>query len=246
MPEPILARSDRSGNFVSQSTPEHIAIIMDGNRRWAKARNLPVSDGHKAGMQRLIDLLPSLAHCAVRTVTVFAFSSANWRRQRTEVEHLFRLTDLALRRFTPLCLENDIRVSVIGRRDRLPPTLLRAAEKTARLTERGQRELRIALDYSSRHSILEAAKCLSEGADADDFESLLGGDSDAAGRATGPVPRVDLLIRTGKEQRLSDFLLWESAFAELYFPDLYWPDFTTAELRKAIAWYQQRQRRFGA
>ncbi len=246
MPTPLPSTLPAPYNFALQSTPEHIALIMDGNRRWARARNLPASEGHKAGLQRLVDLLPSLAHGSVRTVTVFAFSSANWQRQRAEVEHLFRLADLALRRFSPVCLDNGIRVSTIGRRDRLPAPLLSAMEKTARLTAEGQRELRIALDYSSRHTMLEAAKGLSDSADAGHFERLLGGGDAATGGATGRIPDVDLLIRTGKEQRLSDFLLWESAFAELYFPDLYWPDFTPAELHKAIEWYSRRQRRFGA
>jgi len=246
MVKPLPIASDTPYDFALQSTPKHIALIMDGNRRWARARNLPVSEGHKAGLRRLVELLPSLASGPVRTVTVFAFASANWRRQRAEVEHLFRLAKLALQRFTPVCLENGIRVSVIGRQDRLPPRLRRAAQKTARLTANGQRELRIAVDYSSRHCILDAAKRISAGADAGDFESLLGGENSTAGWATGRIPDVDLLIRTGKEQRLSDFLLWESAFAELYFPDLYWPDFTPAELHKAIDWYSRRQRRFGA
>ena len=242
MAKTLPATPATSHHFALQSTPEHVALIMDGNRRWARARSLPASEGHKAGLQRLLELLPSLASGPVRTVTVFAFSSANWQRQSTEVTHLFQLAELALKRFTPLCLKNGIRVRLIGRQDRLPTPLRHAAQKAVRLTANGERELLIAVDYSSRHCIREAAKHLSERTDADDFESLL----DGGGASAGRIPDVDLLIRTGKEQRLSDFLLWESAFAELYFPDLYWPDFTPAELSKAIDWYSRRQRRYGA
>ena len=232
IPEPA------SSSFALQSTLNHIALIMDGNRRWARGRNVPGSAGHEAGLDRLIKLLPELESSGARTVTVFAFSAANWRRHSTEVRRLFQLAESALQRLTPECIERGIRVSVIGRRDRLPRSLLTAADRTALLTANGTRELRVALDYSSRQSILEAARALPPSGSMTELEALLGLD--------GTTTQVDLLIRTGKEQRLSDFLLWESAFAELYFADCHWPDFTAAELRRAIAWYHQRQRRFGA
>ena len=154
-----------------------------------------------------------------------------------------KLADEALSRFAPRCVEHDVRIEVIGRTDRLPARLLTGIERTMAATGAGSRRLRIALDYSSRDALLTAARRTPADADGDTFAKLLA--TDVLG-GSAAAPDVDLLIRTGCEQRLSDFLLWECAFAELYFPDLHWPDFTPAALTDALGWFHSRQRRFGA
>jgi undecaprenyl diphosphate synthase len=222
------------------STPQHVALIMDGNRRWAGEHGLPATYGHRAGLERLLDLLPLLEETDIPMVTVFAFSKANWRRSGAEVQHLFTLAVEAFRRFTPVCIANDVSVEVIGRRDRLPARVKRCARDVRDATRNGSRLLRLALDYSSRESLLSAAATCQEASE-EAFAAAL----ERAHHSEAPHRNVDLLIRTGKEQRLSDFLLWESAFAELYFPDVYWPDFSRQEFHAALDWYAGRGRRFG-
>ena len=235
------------GDFEMQSTPKkdvlsggapkNVAIIMDGNRRWARARGLPDVAGHRAGAKTLEALLPALGRTGIQTLTLFGFSAANWQRSQFEVERLLELVESNLQRCMPSCIRERIAVEVIGHKDRLPDSLLRAIAQIERGTENGTRRLRIAFDYSSRDAISEAARGLPNGAGTTTLGARLGG-------ASG-VSDVDLLIRTGKEQRLSDFLLWECAFAELYFPDLYWPEFDAVALNAALAWYGQRERRMG-
>ena len=224
-------------DFATQSAPKHVAIIMDGNRRWARQRGLPSFEGHRAGLQRLVDLLPRVRPSGIDVLTLFAFSTANWQREDSEVANLLRLADYAMRRFTPVCRREGIRVEVIGRKDRLPESLIAGIERTQRLTANGDKHLRIALDYSARDAIVAAARQVGSDCDAEEFSRTLATASDTCD--------VDLLIRTGKEQRLSDFMLWECAFAELYFPDIYWPEFTSEMLDTALDWFQQRDRRFG-
>ena len=225
---------------MQSATLNHVAVIMDGNRRWAGERGLPLMRGHRAGMERLLDLLPVLHETDISMVTVYAFSKANWQRARYEVDHIFRLAVEAFRRFTPICLAKDVRVEVIGRRDRLPKAVQCCIRETIQKTQRGSRVLRVALDYSARESLLRAAHRCQDESEAE-FSRLL----EKVQNSSGAHENVDLLIRTGKEQRLSDFLLWECAFAELYFPDLYWPDFSLEEFRNAIRWFESRDRRFG-
>lgn len=207
---------------------------MDGNRRWARERGLPTLVGHRRGLDRLLDLVPVLRSSDIEVLTLFGFASTNWQRDDAEVGYLLKLADEALSRFTPLCLKERVRVEVIGRRDRLPARLVAGIERVQRATVRGERHLRIAVDYSSREAIVRAARRVDGTCDTQTFSKTL-----------ATADNVDLLIRTGKEQRLSDFLLWECAFAELYFPDLYWPDFDAAALKAALECYQQRNRRFG-
>ena len=212
----------------------HAAIIMDGNGRWATARGLPRVAGHRAGaesLRRTVEAAPALG---IGTITVYAFSSDNWRRPPAEVQALMRLFLHYLRQERDRCVENGVRVSVIGRRDRLPRLLLPVIEGAEAATAAGARlHLRLAVDYSGRDSILEAARRLGPHASRDDFSALLG-------------PEVDLVIRTGGEQRLSDFLLWESAYAELIFTPRMWPDFDASDLDAAVAEFRSRDRRFGA
>ena len=228
--QPLAAPTD----FATQSTPKHVAIIMDGNRRWARERGLPTLIGHRRGLNRLLDLVPVLRSNDIEVLTLFGFASANWQRDDAEVGYLLKLADEALNRFTPLCLKENVRVEVVGRKDRLPASLVAGIERVQCATIHGKRHLRIAVDYSSREAIVRAARRVDSTCDTQTFSEAL-----------ATADNVDLLIRTGKEQRLSDFLLWECAFAELYFPDQYWPDFDADALKTALEWYQQRNRRFG-
>ena len=203
---------------MSQSSSLHVAIVMDGNGRWAGRRGLPRVAGHRAGaemVRRVVEAAPGLG---IGALTLYAFSADNWKRPAGEVAALMRLFARYLRGEVPRLVDNGVRLEVVGRRDRLPAPLVVAIDKAARATAGGARlVLRLAVDYSSRWAI-------------------------AAGVV---LPDVDLLIRTGGEQRLSDFLLWESAYAELYFTDTMWPAFGPAELSAALAEFRARERRFG-
>ncbi|HET9105906.1 MAG TPA: polyprenyl diphosphate synthase [Steroidobacteraceae bacterium] len=222
----------------------HVAIIMDGNGRWAQRRGLPRSAGHVHGAKAVNGIVEAAVRFGIGTLTLYAFSSDNWGRPSLEVDALMRLLQRYLTTETRQCIEQSIRINVIGRRDRLRPSLVRAIEQSERLTAGCSRmQLRIAIDYSSHHSILEAARraARDDTLSHESFEALLA-QVDHSVPAAGAV---DLLIRTGGEQRLSDFLLWDCAYAELYFTDSLWPDFGEAELQAALADYGRRQRRFG-
>lgn len=219
----------------------HVGIIMDGNGRWGLSRCMPRSAGHRAGARALREVVEAAPDAGVSTLTVYAFSADNWRRPPEEVGLLLRLFRGYLRSERAACQRNGVRVSVLGRRDRLPPLLRREIALTERQTAAGTTlHLRVAIDYSSREAILAAAARCGQEVDSARFEQLLV--ADQAHRA----PPVDLLIRTGGEYRLSDFLLWESAYAELLFSPVMWPDFGKPELREAVVAFRQRDRRFGA
>ncbi|HEV3198729.1 MAG TPA: di-trans,poly-cis-decaprenylcistransferase [Bryobacteraceae bacterium] len=218
--------------FASQSTL-HVGIIMDGNGRWAIARGLPRAAGHRAGVETVGRVVEAAPQAGIGILTLFAFSSDNWRRPPAEVEALMRLLSIYMAKETPRCVEQGVRLEVIGRRDRLAPSLCTAISRVEAATARGSRlRLRIAVDYSARDAILAAARGVAE-------LSL-----DALGSALGPP--VDLLIRTGGERRLSDFLLWECAYAELVFSRTMWPDFGAQDLFAAVREFRGRERRFGA
>ena len=222
----------------------HVAIIMDGNGRWAQRRGMPRSAGHVHGARAVNGIVEAAARAGIRTLTLYAFSSDNWGRSSLEVDALMRLLQRYLTTETRQCIEQSIQINVIGRRDRLRQSLVRAIEQSERLTaDCSQMHLRIAIDYSSQHSILEAARraARSGSTSIEEFESLLA----QVDHSVPDTGAVDLLIRTGGEQRLSDFLLWDCAYAELYFTDRLWPDFGEVELRAALADYGRRQRRFG-
>lgn len=222
----------------------HIAIIMDGNGRWATRRNLPRSAGHVEGAKAVRVTVEAAARAGIETLTLYAFSSANWERPPGEVESLMFLLRRYLFTETRRCIDQSVRISVIGRRDRLDESLLRTIEQSERASADGARmHLRIAIDYSAQFSILSAARRLREVADPtlQDFHRLLNEVDHSAQRA----PEVDLLIRTGGEKRLSDFLLWECAYAELHFTDCLWPDFDEAHFQHALEDYANRVRRFG-
>jgi undecaprenyl diphosphate synthase len=226
----------------------HVGIIMDGNGRWATQRGLPRTAGHIEGAKAVRTVVEAAARARVDTLTLYAFSAANWNRPPSEVGALMKLFGQYLFSESRRCVEQSIRVNVIGRRDRLGENLLRSIEQSERLSAScSGMHLRVAVDYSSQYSLLKAAQAASrrlpEGAElsAEEFERTLN-EVDHSARSPGPV---DLLIRTGNERRISDFLLWESAYAELHFSDCLWPEFDESRFAHALADYAGRQRRFG-
>jgi undecaprenyl diphosphate synthase len=222
----------------------HAAIIMDGNGRWAQSRGLPRAEGHRAGAEAIPAVVAAAPALGVETLTLYAFSQNNWDRPAEEVDGLMRLFETFFRGQREDCPRAGVRLSVIGRRDRLPTSLRAEIECCEAASQHGPRlHLRLALDYSGRGAILDAARRLgpSHPASPEEFSRLLA----QAMHADPDDQDVDLLIRTGREQRLSDFLLWEAAYAELFFSPVYWPDFTPLHLREAIENYHRRQRRFG-
>src|SRR5450755_3005878 len=223
----------------------HLAIIMDGNGRWAAKRGLPRTAGHVGGAKAVRTTVAAAARAGVETLTLYAFSSANWARPSAEVDALMRLFTRYLTTETCRCVERSIRINVIGRRDRLGEELLRAIEQSERLTAAGSRmHLRIVVDYSSHDSIVQAAwrADRSSKLTPEDFHRLL----HEVDHSALPAGAVDLLIRTGGERRLSNFMLWELAYAELHFTDCLWPDFNEKCFQCALDDYAGRQRRFGA
>jgi len=222
----------------------HVAIIMDGNGRWARARRRPRIAGHREGakaVRRVVEAAPELG---ITTLTLYAFSSDNWSRPAGEVHALMELLERYLLRESSRCLENGVRVNVIGRRDRLTPRVVSAIRRAETLTAPSTKlHLRLAIDYSARHAIAEAARIAPPGAtlDTDAFSRLL----NRAIHSDPAAPDVDLVIRTSGEQRLSDFLLWEIAYSEFVFTPRLWPDFERADLERALNDFQGRERRFG-
>jgi undecaprenyl diphosphate synthase len=216
----------------SPQTPFHVAVIMDGNGRWATRRGLPRAAGHRAGVRAVRAVVEAAPELGVTMLTLYAMSSDNFGRPAAEVSALLRLFAEYLRRETPRLIERGVRLEVIGRRDRLPPPLVDAVTRAEERTAGGASlHLRIAIDYSARGEILRAA---AEHAHAPDASSPF-----------DRWPAVDLLVRAGGERRLSDFLLWECAYAELWFTDRLWPDVTRHDLEEAVAGFRHRERRFG-
>ena len=228
----------------SKQEDYHVAIIMDGNGRWASAQGLPRTIGHQAGVEAVRRVVEAAPPLGIRMLTLYAFSSDNWKRPPVEVRALMHL----LRRHLPLeaerCRQHGVRLSIIGRRDRLPAPVLQAIAQAEALTLDGQTlHVRLALDYSARDALAQAAQLIptDQPISRDVFARALA----QVYHADGCAPDVDLLIRTGGEQRLSDFLLWECAYAELYFTNGHWPDFDEVALATAINAFHRRERRFG-
>lgn len=217
---------------------------MDGNGRWALVRGRPREEGHAIGVgavRRTVESAPALG---VTTLTLYAFSSDNWRRPRSEVDNLMFLLQRYLDSECIHLVEKGVRLNVIGRRDRIPASLRRSVEHVEEQTSEGAAlHLRVAIDYSAREALLAAAARVATGMPPtrEAFERSM----HEAIHAPGGTRDVDLLVRTGGEQRLSDFLLWESAYAELYFTDVLWPDFTGADLADAVQAFAARDRRYG-
>jgi undecaprenyl diphosphate synthase len=226
----------------SHSSSLHVAIITDGNGRWGTRRGLPRSAGHRAGAENLRRILRAAPELNISTLTLYAFSANNWQRPASEVNILMQLLHDYLIVETPRCVERGIRVSVIGRRDRISPALRAAAESAELATEHGRHlHLRLAVDYSSREMLYRAACRFYKVTDVsrESFEALLGEVTHDEAR------EVDLVIRTGGALRLSDYLLWESAYAELYFSPKLWPEFSEEDLRIAVDDFHSRLRTYG-
>lgn len=227
--------------------PRHVAIIMDGNGRWAKARKKPRFFGHKQGVKTVRRTVEHATKIGIESLTLYAFSSENWRRPEAEVKLLFELLSLSISEQLADLHKNNIKLTVIGDQLALPARLTRKITRAVELTQNntGMR-LNIALNYGARWEIANAAKelalaCQNGEMDANKIDET----ALEAHLSTAGQPELDLMIRTGGEYRLSNFLLWQAAYAELYFSDTYWPDFNETALDDALSWFATRKRRFG-
>ncbi|HJM15160.1 MAG TPA: polyprenyl diphosphate synthase [SAR86 cluster bacterium] len=224
--------------------PNHVAIIMDGNNRWASERNLPGVTGHQKGVERAREAVEFAVKKGISTLTIFAFSSENWGRSNDEVNLLMKLLNTALKEQVPNLIKNSVQLNFIGDLSQFDNELLNQMKKSEELTacddKEKQLDLVVAASYGGRWDIINAVNRLNdsnqESISEDDLTSLL---------STAKFNDPDLCIRTGKEQRISNFLLWQLAYTELYFPDLLWPDFNDDEFEKALIEYSTRTRRFG-
>lgn len=230
-----------------RTLPRHIAIIMDGNGRWAQERRLPRTMGHREGVLRVKEIVQAASDIGIEVVTLYAFSAENWSRPTFEVKALMRLLDVYLGREIANLARKNIRVRFIGRRDPLPKFVIRTIERAEEKTgDNTGLTLVLAVNYGSRQEILDGVKALMRGCargrvkPGDVTEKTFGSYLYTAG-----LPDPDLLIRTSGEQRVSNFLLWQLSYAELYFPSKYWPDFRKADLLEAVEAYVKRSRRFG-
>jgi undecaprenyl diphosphate synthase len=222
----------------------HVAILLDGNGRWAATRGLPRSEGHRAGVEAVRRIVRAAPALGIGTLTLYAFSSDNWGRPQTEVSSLLALLEAFFRNDAPRCAAEGIRLRVIGRRDRIPLSLSQAIDAAERTTASTRSlELRIAIDYSARDAILRASCWMLSSLEISqrEFAKRLG----EVMHTSGPALDVDLLIRTGGDRRLSDFMLWECAYAELLFTPRMWPEFQPADLAEAVEDFIKRERRFG-
>ena len=225
--------------------PRHVAIIMDGNGRWAKERRLPRIEGHRAGVKAVRDSVESAARLGIEVLTLYAFSVENWKRPRHEVWTLMNLLKEFLRRELPTLLDNDIKLRILGRWRELDPSVVKALEEALERTANGRRmEFNIALNYSGRTEIVDACRKIvadwAAGQRVEIDEAAL-----AASLSTANQPDPDLLIRTSGEMRISNFLLWQIAYSEIWVTPTYWPDFRLRHLLEAIVEFQGRERRFG-
>ncbi len=235
-----MSTPDTAAAAAASVVPAHVAIVMDGNGRWARRRLLPRVAGHRAGMETLRRVIGWSLERGVRVLTVFAFSSENWARPEEEVSAILRLMGQALMDEVPRLHEAGVRLRVVGDRSGLPealPAAIAAAEQ--RTAANARLVLNVCFNYGGRWDIVQAARALAQRGEAITEQSL------SAALALAHVPDPDLLIRTGGEQRISNFLLWQLAYTELYFSPRLWPAFDAAEFDRALAAYARRQRRFG-
>jgi undecaprenyl diphosphate synthase len=227
--------------------PVHVGMVMDGNGRWARARGLPRLSGHNAGMLAMKEIVKRASSLGVRYLTVYAFSTENWRRSALEISGIFDLLVLYVDRELAELNENDVKVHILGDYAQLPASAVERLKRALKTTaDNGGMRFNIALNYGSRDEIARglrsaAADVLAGRLAVSDLDETMIADR----LYTSGMPDPDLIIRTGGERRLSNFLLWQSAYSEFVFSDLYWPDFTPAEFEKAIEEYQSRERRFG-
>jgi undecaprenyl diphosphate synthase len=224
--------------------PGHVAVIMDGNGRWAQSRSLPRIEGHRAGIKSVQEIVETGARLGVKVLTLYAFSKENWKRPKREVSAVFRILEQYLKKEYKVMLENDLRLRVLGQREGLPEGVLKELDRVERLTgNNGRMTVALALNYGGRTEILDAVKSiLADGrlAPADIDEELFSGRLYTAG-----LPDPDLVIRTSGELRVSNFLLWQIAYAEIWTTPTYWPDFRRRDFFQAVLEFQKRERRFG-
>lgn len=237
----------RTTSSVADSVPRHVAIIMDGNGRWARERSLPRHAGHRAGVKAVRASVEYAAERGVDYLTLFAFSSENWQRPKEEVSKLMALFVEALRREVAELHQNNVRLRFIGAREQLDAKLIDKIASAEQLTaDNGGLNLQVAVAYGGRWDIVQAARKLAQQVETGEVAA---GEIDesrfAAGLQLTDMPDPDLLIRTGGERRISNFLLWNLAYAELWFSDVLWPDFDKSEFDAAIEFYSCRQRRYG-
>ena len=216
----------------------HVAIIMDGNGRWAKRRHLPRVMGHRKGVEAVRELVRSLKDTQVECLTLYAFSSENWKRPEDEVDDLMDLMRKFIKSDLPEFIANDVKLHILGDWQALAPDIVAMLEDALEQTSKGSRTLAVALNYGAQAEIVAAARKAAAGGEITE-ESL------AEHLYTAPLPPLDLLIRTSGEVRLSNFLLWQAAYAELIFTDVLWPDFTPELFKQALADFGDRERRFG-
>jgi undecaprenyl diphosphate synthase len=235
--------ADASNDTAPEPLPRHVAIVMDGNRRWAKIHGLSEVEGHAAGVDAIRPIVEHAADRGIEALSIYAFSRENWSRSDEEVEGLFGLLEAAIRRETPDLVKQGVRVQILGRLHELPETTRASIAQAISATAGGRRlTLNVAFNYSGRSEIVDAVqRAIGDGlATADITEQAIG-----ERLYTAEVAPLDLLIRTGGETRISNFLIWQAAYAELYFTDTLWPDFEPATLDAAISEFARRTRRFG-
>jgi undecaprenyl diphosphate synthase len=239
-PEPSHAGGD-------PPAPQHVAIIMDGNGRWAKARGLPRTAGHERGVEALRRTVEAAGDLGIRYLTVFSFSTENWRRPAAEVNTLFGLLKAYVQRDLSRLKQDGVRVRVIGQREGLPPDIAVLVDRAERETAANSRfHLTIAFNYGARNEILRATQAYARAIAAGEVSGELTDAGFGQYLDTKELPDPDLVIRTSGEYRISNFLLWQAAYAELLFVDVLWPDFSKSDLESAVLRYHERERRFGA
>jgi undecaprenyl diphosphate synthase len=242
-----LSKIEEIKNIVKSTNLQHIAIIMDGNRRWAKNKMLPSAAGHKKGVDSLRTATKSCKKFGIKYLTVYAFSTENWNRDKEEVSFLMELLAKTIKSEVPVFIENDIKLTFIGDRTQLKPELIKILEYGEKETENGKSlNLQIAFNYGSRMEITNAVKqinkAVAEGKiKAEDITE----ETVSKYLYTSNMPDPDLLIRTGGEKRISNYLLWQAAYSEIYVTDTFWPDFNEDAMANAIIDFNNRQRRFG-
>jgi undecaprenyl diphosphate synthase len=223
--------------------PRHVAIVMDGNRRWARLHGLSEGEGHSAGVDAIRPIVEHCADLGVEALSIYAFSRENWARDEGEVQTLFALLEAAIRRETPDLVRQGVRVRILGRLDELPDQTRASVADALSATSAGHKmTLNVAFNYSGRSEIVDAVRrAIADGLAPEQVDE----EAIRSRLYTADGPDLDLLIRTGGEQRISNFLIWQAAYAELYFTDTLWPDFAPATLDAALAEYARRSRRFG-
>jgi undecaprenyl diphosphate synthase len=228
--------------MAAEATPRHVAIVMDGNRRWARRRHLPAIAGHRAGVETIRRTLRHARERGVKYLTLYSFSTENWKRDPTEVEGLMRLLEETILRETETLVRDRVRLRVIGRVGELSPRLQRSIENAARATASGEDTMTIAFNYGGRAEIVDAVRSIvRDGVAADAVDEAA-----IEQRLYAPdIPDPDLFIRTGGELRVSNFLLWQVAYAEMWATPVLWPEFSVKDLDDALAAYASRERRFG-